>query len=175
MAEFLLVRVSVWLACVAWFIGALCRISPPRLKNRFPASSSSLTKLEATCAWSWLIGAALLSIHIVASYTFVYHWNHQAALAATAEDSFRVTGVRASWGVYVNFAFAAIWLSYSLACLTGKRRHGWFDTAIYLFLAFIVACATILFETGTIRWTATVAALILLAQHARARHLPISH
>ncbi|SRR6056297_1326020 len=168
MPEFLLVRVSVWLACVAWFIGALCRLSPPRLKNDSTVSSHSLTKSEATFAWSWFVGAALLSIHIMASYAFVYHWNHHAALAATAEDSFRVTGVRASWGVYVNFAFAAIWLCYSLACLTGKRRRGWFDSAIYLFLACIVACATILFEVGAVRWTATIAAFILLALHVRA-------
>ncbi|WP_417377307.1 hypothetical protein [Gimesia maris] len=120
-------------------------------------------------AWAWMIGVCLLSVHIAASYGFVYHWSHRASIEAAANDSFQTTGVRAGWGVYVNFFFAAIWLCYSVEMLTHGVRHRTIDKIIYVFTAAILASATILFETGTIRYLSVLGFLVLIALHVLAR------
>jgi hypothetical protein len=56
MTSFLLVRVSVWVALVAWFFGAWCRTYGTI------ASDSSRTPLrhgvyETVYRWSWLLSA----------------------------------------------------------------------------------------------------------------------
>ena len=116
-----------------------------------------------------MIGACLLSVNISASYGFVYDWSHRAAIEATANDSFQTTGVRAGWGVYVNFLFVTIWLLYSIELLTHGVRYPTVDKSIYVFTAAILASATILFETGTIRYLAALSFLVLIGLHVRMR------
>jgi hypothetical protein len=169
--EFFLVRVSVWLACIAWFTGSGCRLLATNNEPESPGSQANAISCRSLYGWSWLAGACLSLIHIAASYGFVYHWSHAAAIEATAIDSFQTTGVRAGWGVYVNFLFAAIWLSYSVAILTGKERIRTVDVSVYVFTAAILACATILFEAGIIRYLAAVGFLALFGFHLRFRTL----
>lgn len=139
----LLVLGCVWLSVSAWFAGAIARDADP---------AGHTERLYRTF---WLFGAILILVHIVASYGFVHGWSHAAALAATADESFEVTGVRASWGVYVNFAFATVWLGYSIAMVRAGGRIARWDAAVFVFTALIVASATVVFERGVIRWAAT--------------------
>ncbi len=165
MLEFLLVRVSIWLACVAWFAGSICRLLPASNARQCQGTKRNQKASAAFYAWTWMIGACLLSVHIAASYGFVYHWSHRAAIEATANDSFQTTGVRAGWGVYVNFFFVVIWLCYSLEMLTHGVRHRTVDKFIYFFTAAILASATILFETATIRYLSAMGFLTLIGLH----------
>ncbi len=156
MTSFLLVQVSVWMALVAWFVGAWCRTY-----GTF-ASDSSRTPLrqgtfEAVYRWSWLWSAVATWVHVIASYALVHAWDHQAVLQQTAEESFQVTGLRAAWGVYVNFGYASILLVYSLVMLWLGRRLKFVDAAIFWFTSFIVFNATIIFKFGLLRIVSSVA------------------
>src|SRR5262245_9667291 len=91
-----IVRGTMMVATVAWAVGeALMKRS--RLSDR-----------RARAIWT--IGIALALIHVALSFHFVYGWNHEAAVAATA----RQTADRIGWswrgGIYVNFLFRALWL-----------------------------------------------------------------
>jgi hypothetical protein len=156
MLELIFVRASVWLAVVCWFAGAMLRAAARR---------------QAACGrWYprvWLVGAVLLVVHIAASYGWVHRWSHAAALRDTAEQSERVTGIRAAWGVYVNFLFSALWLVYSglLArrefCLRPGRWRQRFDRTFFWFSCLIVFSATVVFEPGPVRWLSAAGFLAL--------------
>ncbi len=94
----------------------------------------------------------MIALHILASYGLANSWSHAAAIEATADESERVTGIRAGWGVYVNFVFATVWMGYSAAMTTRKRRWPAVDQAVFWFTAAIVFSATIVFEAGAVRW-----------------------
>ncbi len=167
MLEFLLVRVSVWLACVAWFAGAFCRLLSARQAQAHAALPTHPRGVEAAYGWLWLAGSMFMTIHIAASYGFVHHWSHRDAIEVTARESFRVTGIRAGWGVYVNFLFAIAWLSYSMALVAKRYRNKRIDRSVYIFLAIILGFATVVFEAGVIRYAALAAFIALSVLHVR--------
>ena len=145
--EFALVYVTVWVAMLAWLVGAGCRWMAVRKIQHHSASQDcpARRKFELGYRWSWFCGSCLLFIHIVSSYGYVHHWSHEAALRATAKESLRVTGIAAPWGVYVNFAFAVLWTGYSMAMIVLDGRIQIVDSVIFVFLFAIVISATLVF------------------------------
>ncbi|WP_182865913.1 hypothetical protein [Stieleria mannarensis] len=135
--------VPVWLALAGWFVGSFAR--------RRDAGVGNPTWQTVYC-FAWLFGSVMIAFHILASYGLAYGWSHEAAIEATAEESEQVTGIRAGWGVYVNFAFAAVWLGYSTAMAISGRRWPGIDPIVFWFTAAIIVSATIVFETGAVRW-----------------------
>lgn len=151
-----LIYVPAWLALVAWFGGSLAR-------GRNVQNSSVMR--DTVYSFAWLFGSLMIALHILASYGLAHGWSHAAAIEATAQESERVTGIRAGWGVYVNFAFATIWMSYSIAMATRRRRWPGIDQAVFWFTAVIVVSATIVFETGAVRWMAVVGFICLMISY----------
>ncbi|MEM9367252.1 MAG: hypothetical protein AAGD07_14770 [Planctomycetota bacterium] len=139
-----MVYVPVWLALLGWFTGSLAR---------FCDRGEPQSKAGRIYRASWFIGSLMIVLHILASYGLVHDWSHQAAIEATAEESERVTGIRAGWGVYVNFAFATIWLAYSIAMIVQRFRMEAVDGFVFWFTAAIVFFATVVFETGLVRFS----------------------
>jgi len=84
----LLVYVPVWLALAGWFAGSFARTVGTRGGGE---------RAESVYRFAWLFGAAMIVVHIIASYWVVYGWSHTAAVEATAEETERVTGIRAGW------------------------------------------------------------------------------
>lgn len=151
-AEGALVYGTVWIAVAGWFAGSIAR------ELARSTESESLFRTYRRC---WLAAAVMLCVHIAASYGFVHHWSHAAALKATAQESLAVTGVAAAWGVYVNFVFAAVWLGYSAAMFRVGRPIVRVDSFVFGFTAMIVASATVLFESGIVRYLAAIGFLLL--------------
>ncbi|MEM8668534.1 MAG: hypothetical protein AAGG48_13530 [Planctomycetota bacterium] len=144
------VLLPVWVAVTLWFVGAFARVT-------------SGERAERLYAWSWMLGSLAMWIHIFASYAVVYHWCHAEALQATAEESERVTGIRAGWGVYVNFVFALVWSIYSALLVKGGTRQLTTDRAVFWFTAAIVLMATVVFEAGAVRIASGVGFLAFCA------------
>ncbi|WP_372721454.1 hypothetical protein [Novipirellula sp.] len=140
--------VPVWLALVGWFVGSFAR-------GRGVQDSGGMR--DTVYGYAWLLGSLMIVLHILASYGLAYSWSHAAAIEATADESERVTGIRAGWGVYVNFLFAAVWMGYSIAMTTRKRRWPAVDHAVFWFTAAIIVSATIVFEAGAVRWLSIAA------------------
>ena len=142
------VLIPVWVSTLAWFVGAAARILGG-------------DKAARVFAWSWLLGSLAMWLHILGSYAIAYHWSHTEALLATAEESERVTGIRAAWGVYVNFCFASAWTLFSARLAAGGTWNRGIDWLICAFTAGIISMATIVFETGFVRVTSSLGFVIL--------------
>ena len=97
-----------------------------------------------------------MMIHIVGSYGVVHDWSHAAAIEATRQESLAVTGIAAGWGIYANFLFAGTWLVYSLWMLVANGRKR-IDRLILRFTGAIIFFATVVFESGVVRWLALLA------------------
>lgn len=136
------IYVPVWLALVSWFVGSFARV---------PKAQDPGGKHNAIYRFSWLFGSVMIAFHILASYGIAHGWSHAAAVEATAVESEQVTGIRAGWGVYVNFAFVAVWMGYSITMVSSRRRWPGIDQAVFWFTAAIIVSATIVFESGAVR------------------------
>jgi hypothetical protein len=59
---------------------------------------------------AWTAGAVLLLGHALAVFHYVHHWSQDAALEHTARQTAALTGLHWGAGLYVNYAFLALWL-----------------------------------------------------------------
>lgn len=109
----------------------------------------------------------LMAIHFVLAFQLVHDWSHSSAAAATAADTKATTGSDFQYGVWLNYLFLGLWLIELIWSWVGKRPL-WCFWVVHGFLLFIAVNATIVFETGPVRWTA-VAALLGLAGLALTR------
>lgn len=57
-----------------------------------------------------MAGALLCAMHIAVAMKTAHAWSHEAAIAATARQTMAVYGVNWGGGVFVNYAFVAVWL-----------------------------------------------------------------
>src|SRR5207244_1685286 len=62
-----------------------------------------------TARWLWTAGYVALVIHVFCAFQFFHHWSHAAAYAATARQTEQVVGLNWGGGLYVNYAFMAVW------------------------------------------------------------------
>ena len=169
----LLVSVPVWLALAGWFVGSFARaVSYRAVSYRADNCRGVGERAESVYRLAWLFGAAMIVLHILMSYGVVYEWSHRAAVEATAEESERVTGIRAGWGVYVNFLFAAVWLGYSLAMVYDRRRWPGVDRAVFWFTTVIVVSSTVIFEGGAVRWLSVIGFVLLAILATPSRRPP---
>jgi hypothetical protein len=57
----------------------------------------------------WTAGAGLTILHAVAVFHYIHHWSHDEAFAHTARQAAALTGLHWGGGLYVNYAFIALW------------------------------------------------------------------
>ena len=125
---------------------------------------------------SWTFGCALLCVHVAAAFQFVHHWSHAEALRFTAEQSARLTGARAGWGIYLNYLLMLVWAGdcawWWFAGINAYRaRRRAFTFVIHGFLLFMVLNATVVFAPAITRGV-SLCLLAALLSIALARQLP---
>src|SRR4051812_14676714 len=59
----------------------------------------------------WTAGVVLALVHVALAFEFVYSWDHDAAVAATARQAANRLGWGWRGGIYVNYVFLAIWIA----------------------------------------------------------------
>jgi hypothetical protein len=159
-SEFIVVRVSIWLACGLWFLGAISRIV---------SNSRQIAKFESAYHWAWFCAGIFTWVHVFASYGLIHGWSHASVLKHTGDESYAVIGFRVPWGVYANFIFAGVLSGYSGWMILKKGRVTWLDPITYFFLAFIVFNALVIFKAGPIRWIGLLGFAIIASLHLRRR------
>lgn len=122
----------------------------------------------------WSAGAGMMILHICAAFAYVHGWSHAAAAKATAAETLEVTGSSFGGGVWFNYVFLVLWVADAMWWWLGERgylaRSRWIDVVVYGFMIFIAFQATVVFESGVVRWGGVVATLLLiLAGFMRAR------
>jgi NAD(P)-dependent dehydrogenase (short-subunit alcohol dehydrogenase family) len=148
------------LATVAWALGEA-------LMRRSPASDRWARSI-------WTVGVALAVMHVVLAFHFVYAWSHEAAVAATARQAADRFGWGWRGGIYVNYAFLALWLAdvcwWWLAPVSHVSRRQWSETARVILFAFMFLNGAVVFASGHGRLVGIASlAMVLLASPARRR------
>jgi hypothetical protein len=105
--------------------------------------------------WTYTTGAILCMIHIAIAMKVAHGWSHDAAIAATARQTNAVYGLNWGGGVYVNYAFVAVWL---VDAWRWRRRefHHTRDLdavtwATRIFFLIIILNAAVIFASGARR------------------------
>jgi hypothetical protein len=88
---------SVWLALGAFVLGEAAR-------GRTPSSGSPRAAFGFHA-----FGLTLMVTHVLIAMGWVHGWSHDAATAATARQSAAAYGLAWGGGVWVNYAFVAMW------------------------------------------------------------------
>jgi hypothetical protein len=117
----------------------------------------------------WTVGAALTLAHVVAVFHYIHGWSHAAAVEHTARQTASLT--RLSWGggIWVNYAFIALWIGDALSWwrdrLSYEGRSALARDALLAVFVFMFVNAGIVFAQGTARAVGTAAvATALLAR-----------
>jgi hypothetical protein len=130
------------------------------------AIACRLLRGDAVARLAWTLGCAVFITHVAFAFQFYHHWSHAAAYAATAEETAKVTGHAWGWGLYLDYAFALLWIITAIWWRPYPARVG---TAIQAFFAFMFFNATVVFGSGWIRWTGIAAAILLAALYGISR------
>jgi hypothetical protein len=100
--------------------------------------------------WCWTLAWAGFLVHLGMAFHHYHHWSHADAVRRTQE----VSGF--GEGVYVSDLFALAWSAdvavWWLWPVWYARRSPWIGRALHGFMLFMGFNATIVYETGFIRW-----------------------
>jgi hypothetical protein len=117
----------------------------------------------------WTLGWLGYVIHLWVAFQIYHHGSHAEAVEHVREAA----GVGA--GIFVSHFFTLVWTLDVAACWLAPawraRWPGWAFGLIHGFMAFIVFCATVIYETGPIRWAgvAVFLSFAIVWQNARRR------
>jgi hypothetical protein len=127
------VFVTIAVALVCWAAAEWCRAAGLADQARF----------------AWTAGALAMIVHSAAAFALFYGWNQAAALAATAAQTAALTGLDWSGGLYVNYAFVALWTADSmwwwLSPAGYLRRPATLDWSIRFFFYFMMLNGAVVF------------------------------
>ncbi len=151
----LLTRASVWLALLGYLFGPLAG-----LLGRQSTAWQRFARLAYSCGWLAFV------VHAIAAFAFFYRWSHSVALDETARQTFEATGHSSAVGLYLNYLFLILWALgvgwWWRAGLTSYRlRRRWVGAALHGFLLFMAFNATVVFETGVVRWAGWLGTVLI--------------
>jgi Ca2+/Na+ antiporter len=109
--------------------------------------------------WAWSLAWLAYVVHVLFAIKYAHHWSHADAIQHTRERS------GFGEGIYVSHFFTLVWtldvLWWCVWPADYARRSPWIDRLLHGFMAFIIFCGTVVYETGLTRW-AGVAMFVLL-------------
>lgn len=122
--------------------------------------------LSHLARWFWTVGCILLGAHIACAFQFYHHWSHSVAYEHTARESLEKVGVNWGGGIWFNYLFLALWTVDTCWWWASEKsyvcRPQWISIALHAYLAFIAFNATVVFETGPVRWLGVLATFAVL-------------
>jgi hypothetical protein len=102
--------------------------------------------------WAFVAGALLCAVHIGIAMKAAHGWSHEAAIAATARQTLAVYGVNWGGGVFLNYAFVAVWLfeawRWRRRADRDARAITWMTRAFFLVM---ILNGAVIFAAGTRR------------------------
>lgn len=115
-----------------------------------------------TARWLWTCGCTIFLLHVAAAFHWQHQWSHSVAYEHVLRRTAEMTGFGTGIGLYVNYAFAALWLADTVIWWCDLR---WPDRAaeyysVQLVFAFLMFQATAVF--GPAFWRPIAIAVIVL-------------
>ncbi len=103
----------------------------------------------------WTTGALLFVAHVMAAFHFAHHWDHQAAIQSTAEQTKELIGWAFGEGLYFSYLFVLLWLAdvvwYWVAPEAYESRSRRLSLLLHGYLFFIAFNGAVVFESGVTR------------------------
>ncbi len=119
----------------------------------------------------YTLGCVLMFAHVAAAFHFYHGWSHARAAADTDRQTLETTGLAFAGGIWFNYLFLALWLADAAHWWRGldahRRRSRGIDAALHAILLFILFNATVVFETGIVRWLGAVGCVWVAALAVR--------
>jgi hypothetical protein len=144
-------RLTVWLALLFW-LGA----------EWFSLRASKLLVRQ----WFFGISAVVFLAHVILAFHVFYGWSQTTALADVRRQTMEVTGFRWSIGLWINYAFAALWIVEALWLAIAPALHaarpGWIKWAVRGVFWFMAFNGTVVFVKGPQRWLGLAICLAVL-------------
>ena len=166
-----LTKWSIWVALLGYALGAVGLL----LARREPRWWS-LARL------AWTAGCVAYLGHVYSAFQFYHGWSHSSAFEETARQTREAVGWEVGEGLFVSYFFTAAWLAdviwwWRAGAENYARRPRVFTIALHLFFFFIVFNATVVFESGAVRWLglALCGGLASLWWSTRKRNQDIAH
>jgi hypothetical protein len=159
----LVIRATVILATIGYTLAEWLRFRHPAA---WPGSRLA-----------WTAGAVLLMVHAAAAFHVRHGWSHSSAIESTSSQTRAVTGIDSGAGLYVNYAFLALWAGDAVWWWRRPRSYAARSAPVRNALAavffFMFLNGAVVFASGTFRWfgaaclTAVAAAWLFRAEQRR--------
>ena len=136
--------------------------SPPRRPRRRPRPADGprrrgvLLPRGGAMLWpardarlAWTLGLLAYLVHVALAFHHAFGWSHAAAVAQTQERS------GFGEGIYASHLFTLLWVvdvCWWWLSPAGAGRPAWVGYVLHGYMAFVVFNATVVYETGFIRW-----------------------
>ena len=159
---------SIWVALALYAAGEL--------------GQSAQREHRTSAGWPWWIsalGAAIAVVHVIIAMGARHGWSHASAIAATARQTRAIYGLDWGGGVFVNYAFVAVWIVELWRWRRAPEGNGSLpDAATWLVRAFffvVIVNAAIVFAGGA-RWIAgaLIAVSLVAAWRPRLKNRNVS-
>jgi hypothetical protein len=152
----LLTRGTIWLAIVAYAIGSAV----------FVFARSRPRWLSLTLA-AWTIGCISLIAHFICAFHFYHNWSHELAYRDTARQTEEIVGLNWGGGLFINYAVLVGWIVdigwWWLSGINSYLSRRWRLVLLWhAFLVFIIFNATVVFDSGIVRWAGLAISLCLV-------------
>lgn len=100
--------------------------------------------------WCWTLAWLTYLVHLAMAFHHYHHWSHADAMEHTRQ----VSG--AGEGIFMSHLFTVVWtldvLTWWLRPARYALRSPWIGRLLHAFMLFIIFNATVVYETGLIRW-----------------------
>ena len=155
-----MLRLTIWTSVLAWAASEVLR----------PPSRNASARLRAARAM-FTAGAVLLVVHTILAFQIAHGWSHDAAFAETARRTELMTGVASGAGLYLNYAFMAVWVMDAAWWWLQPRgyvqRARAIDLSVFAFFVFMFINGAVVFAAGRMRIAGAAAvAAALVARFA---------
>ena len=154
-----LLVVTIWIALLAYTFSELGRT------RVIPGITTRWSRRVVSCA------CLLYVAHVVAAFHFRYDWSHTAAYAHTVTQSAATLGLDWGAGIFVNYAFTALWLGevawWWVAPKSYETRPSGVDLAVRAIFLFMIVNGAVVFVPGITRWLGAVLTVALLVAYTR--------
>jgi hypothetical protein len=146
-------RDTVRLALICY---ALCVVFMPWLDE---AGWRAVTVKGKLVRLAWLLGCLAYLAHVGLAFHFHHGWSHTHAMRHVAEQG------GFGPGIFLSYLFTLAWAADSawwwLAPISYARRPAWIGWTLHAFLFFMVFNATVVFESGLVRWGGLALSVLL--------------
>jgi hypothetical protein len=125
---------------------------------------------------AWTAGLVLALLHVALAFHFVYDWSHEAAVAATVQQTVDRFGWGWRGGIYINYLFVTLWLADVCWWWVAPRSHASrpmaFERARLALFAFMFLNGAVVFGAGIGRLVGIGSlVLVLVASPLRRRSM----